>query len=208
VLSAVVFVIGIDLIDVAGMRHVFAERRSEFWVATITAAMVVLVGVGEGILLAIVLSLIDHTRRGYRPRNVVVVPTSAGPWRVQPLSSAAQAAPGLLIYRFTHSMYYANCEQLTRELTVLAGRADPPLKWLCIDAAAIDDVDFTAAETLRSLIGLLERRGIKLVVAQVLQDATEGRSHFRELFDEDAFFETLDAVLHAYTTAQESPARA
>ena len=105
-------------------------------------------------------------------------------------------------------MYYANCEQLTRELTVLAGRADPPLKWLCIDAAAIDDVDFTAAETLRSLIGLLEQRGIKLVVAQVLQDATEGRSHFRELFDEDAFFETLDAVLRAYTTAQESTARA
>ncbi len=71
VLSAVVFLVGIDLIDLQGMRRIFAERRSEFWVALITAVMVVLVGVEPGILLAISLSLIDHTRRGYRPKNVV-----------------------------------------------------------------------------------------------------------------------------------------
>jgi sulfate permease, SulP family len=204
VLSAVVFLIGIDLIDVAGMRRIYAERRSEFWVATTTAAMVVLVGVGEGILLAIVLSLIDHTRRGYRPRNVVVVPAAAGPWRVQPLATAAQAAPGLLIYRFTHSMYYANCEQLTRELTDLVRRANPPLSWFCIDAAAVDDVDFSAAETLRSLVGLLQSHGVKLVVAQVLDDvASEGRSHFKALFGEGAFFDSLDEVLRAYVTDQQ-----
>src|SRR5215831_9616023 len=71
VLSAVVFLVGIDLIDVEGMRRMYVQRRSEFWVALLTALMVVSVGVEEGILLAIVLSLIDHTRRGYRPKNVV-----------------------------------------------------------------------------------------------------------------------------------------
>ena len=73
VLSAIVFLIGVDLIDLAGMRKVFAERRSEFWVALITASMVVGVGVEQGILLAIVLSLVDHTRHGYRPKNAVLV---------------------------------------------------------------------------------------------------------------------------------------
>ena len=70
-LSAIVFLIGIGLIDIAGMRKIFTERRSEFWVALITALTVVIVGVEEGILLAIALSLIDHTRHGYRPKKAV-----------------------------------------------------------------------------------------------------------------------------------------
>src|SRR5210317_305976 len=54
VLSAVVFLIGVDLIDIQGLRRVFAQRQSEFWVALITALTVVLVGVEQGIILAIV----------------------------------------------------------------------------------------------------------------------------------------------------------
>ena len=67
VLSAVVFLIGMDLIDLKGMRNIFQERRSEFWVALITALMVVFVGIEQGIILAITLSLIDHTRHGRAP---------------------------------------------------------------------------------------------------------------------------------------------
>jgi MFS superfamily sulfate permease-like transporter len=101
VLSAIVFLIGIDLTDIKGMRSIFDQRRSEFWVALITTLMVVFAGVEQGILLAIVMSLIDHTRRGYRPKNAVLVPAELGVWRAQPLSTGAQAKPGLLIYRFT-----------------------------------------------------------------------------------------------------------
>jgi MFS superfamily sulfate permease-like transporter len=108
-LSAIVFLIGIDLIDIKGMRGIFAQRRSEFWVALITALVVVLVGVEQGIILAIVLSLIDHTRRGYRPKNVVLMPAVSGVWHARPVATGDQALPGLIIYRFTHSMYYANC---------------------------------------------------------------------------------------------------
>jgi SulP family sulfate permease len=199
VLSAVVFLIGIDLIDIAGMRRIFAERRSEFWVAVITALMVVFVGVEQGILLAIVLSLIDHTRRGYRPKNVVLVPGKSGVWQAQPVATGAQAAPGLVIYRFTHSMYYANSQQLAEELADLASRAGPPLRWLCIDASAVDDVDFTAAETLRSMFGLLRDKGVRLVVAQVLADVRErSRYELKQLFGDDAFYNTLQDVVADY----------
>src|SRR5262249_51185565 len=50
VLSAIVFLIGLDLVDLAGMRGILRQRRSEFWVALITAVMVVVVGVEYGIL--------------------------------------------------------------------------------------------------------------------------------------------------------------
>ena len=199
VLSAVVFLIGLDLIDLKGMRKIFSQRRSEFWVALITALMVVIVGVEQGILLAIVLSLIDHTRRGYRPKNALLVPAESGVWRAQPVATKAQAIPGLLIYRFTHSMYYANSQQLSEEILDLVNSAEPPLRWLCIDASAVDDVDYTAAETLRSLFGILKEKGIRLVVAQVLDDVkAESRYHLSQLFGEDAFYDTLEGLMKAY----------
>jgi MFS superfamily sulfate permease-like transporter len=198
-----VFLIGIDLIDVKGMKTIYDQRRSEFWVALITAAMVVFVGVEQGIILAIVLSLIDHTRRGYRPKNVLLKPTESGVWRPQTVSSMTQAAPGLLIYRFTHSMYYANAELLSEQVTELANEADPPLRWLCIDASAVDDVDYSAADTLRSLFGILQEKNIRLVVAQVMDDVREeSRYRLRELFGEDAFYDTLDDVMRDYQKQQ------
>lgn len=199
VLSAVVFLIGIDLIDIKGMQGIYDQRRSEFWVALITTLMVVFVGVEQGILLAIVLSLIDHTRHGYRPKNVVLVPAESGVWRAQPVATRAQALAGLLIYRFNHSMYYANAEQLSEEIADLVNSARPPLRWLCIDASAVDDVDYSAAETLRSLFVTLKEKGVRLVVAQVLDDVkAESRYRLRELFGEDAFYGRLEDVLQDY----------
>jgi SulP family sulfate permease len=199
VLSAVVFLIGVGLIDLEGMRKIFAQRKSEFWVALITTLMVVFVGVEQGILLAIVLSLIDHTRRGYRPKNAVLVPAESGVWHAQPVATSAQAAPGLLMYRFTHSMYYANSQQLSVEITDLVNSAEPSLRWFCIDASAVDNVDYSAAETIRSIYGILKEKGIRLVVAQVLDDVkTESRYELRELFGEDAYYDSLEDVVKAY----------
>ncbi|MGB5292100.1 MAG: SulP family inorganic anion transporter, partial [Lysobacterales bacterium] len=199
VLCAVVFLIGVDLIDIAGMRKIFAERRSEFWVAFLTMLTVIFVGVEQGILLAIVLSLVDHTRHGYRPKNVLLKPTGEGAWKARPMTTAAQAEPGLVVYRFTHSMYYANSQQLSEEVTRLVQDADPPVKWFCFDVSAVDDVDFSAAETLRSLYATLQEHGIRMVVAEVQEDVREGsRYMLRELIGKDAFYETLDDVRADY----------
>ena len=199
VLSAVVFLIGVDLVDLAGMRRICAQRRSEFWVALFTAVTVVVVGVEQGIILAIVLSLLDHVRRGYRPKNAVVVPATTGGWRALPVTKATQAEPGLMIYRFTHSMYYANAEQLSTQILELVKSAQPRLEWLCIDGSAVDDVDFSAAETLRSLHAVLKEHGVRLVFAQVMDDVkAESRDDVVTLTGEGGVFETLDAVLDAF----------
>ena len=204
VLSAVVFLIGVDLVDVAGMRTIHAQRPSEFWVALITTLTVVVVGVEQGIILAMLLSLLDHVRRGYRPRNATVVRAETGGWRALPVEHAAQVEPGLMIYRFTHSMYYANAEQLSEQVLDLVKNADPPLIWLCIDGSAVDDVDFSAAETLRSLYGVLKEQGVRLVFAQVMDDVkAESRYDLRSLVGDDAFFATLDDVVQAYRQRQQ-----
>ncbi len=66
-LAAVVFLIAIELIDIKGMRRILACRRHEFAIALLTSAAVVVLGVEEGIVLAVVASMIDHLRHSYRP---------------------------------------------------------------------------------------------------------------------------------------------
>ncbi len=67
VLSAVVFMIGIEMIDVKGMRRIFFERPWEFWVAVITSLIVVFLGVGQGIIIAMFLSLVAHRNENTHP---------------------------------------------------------------------------------------------------------------------------------------------
>jgi high affinity sulfate transporter 1 len=199
VLSTVVFLIGIDLIDVKGMHSIFVQRRSEFWVALFTMLMVVCIGVEQGILFAIVLSLIVHTRRGYHPKNAVLVPTESGVWRPQPVLSKAQALKGLMLYRFTHSIYYANAQSFSEEITYLANNAEPPLRWFCIDASAIDDIDYTAAETLRSVYAILKEKKIRLVFAHVLNNVKEeNHNELLQLLGKEAFYNSLHDVVKTY----------
>ena len=198
-LSAVVFLIGVGLIDVAGMRKIFAQRRSEFWVALITALTVVVVGVEQGILFAIALSLIEHTRHGYRPKNMVLVSDGSGGRLPKPVTTGAQALPGLIIYRFSHSLYYANCPQFADEVLQLANQAEPPVRWLCLDLSAVDDVDYSAAETLRSVQASLKAKGIRLVIAEVMEDLkAQSRYHLTDAFGEDAFYDHLKDVVKQY----------
>jgi MFS superfamily sulfate permease-like transporter len=182
------------------MKRIYAERPWEFWVALITAAVVVLVGVEQSILLAIVMSLVVHTRHGYRVNNLVIVPDETLGWRQQKVSAPEQAMPGLMIYRFTHNMYYANSQVLNEEVVELAREANPPLSWFCIDAAAVNDVDFTAAEILRALHGILAGQGIRLVLCDVVDEvrAEFDRSKLTDLVGREAFFQTPVAVMIAY----------
>jgi MFS superfamily sulfate permease-like transporter len=201
VLSAVVFIICMGLIDLKGMRRIYCARPWEFWVAFITAAAVVLMGVEQGILIAMFLSLLSHTRHGYRPKNSLIVSAPSGAWKAQPVDTLAQILPGLMIYRFSHGMYYANSELLSEQVTMLVKEARPALAWFCIEATAIDDIDFSAAETLRSLHANLKERGIRLVFAEVSDDAKRDldRSELTALIGADGFFSSATEAVTAFS---------
>lgn len=72
VLAGIVFLIGLGLVDVAGLRRIYQRRFSEFVVACLTGFIVFAVGVGQGIILAIVLSILEIIRRAYGPADFVV----------------------------------------------------------------------------------------------------------------------------------------
>ncbi len=205
VLSAVVFLIGVELMDVRELRRILRERPWEFWVAFITLIVVVFWGVEQGIILAVFLSLLAHTRHGYRPKNAVLVTNEEGQWSPRPVSSSAQILPGLLIYRFTHSMYYANADLLSRQILELAEESRPPLSWLCVECTAVDDVDFTAAEVLLSLARILEGRGTRLVLTGMSADvkAELDRSGVTGGSGPASSYPSLKDVVSAYSRERE-----
>jgi len=203
VLSSIVFLVGLELVDIRGMKQILHERPWEFWVAVITAAAVVFVGVEQSIVLAIVLSLVVHTRHGYRPHNMLLDHDDTLGWIEKPVRSRVQAVPGLMIYRFMHSMYYANTQTLTAEAIDLAKAAVPPIKWFCIDASVVNDVDFTAAGTLRILHRMMSEMGIRIVFFEVIDEIRQefDRSGLTALYGEDAFFPTLKSLVKSYVKA-------
>jgi len=200
VLASVVFLIGKELIDVKGMRQIFVERPAEFWVALITAGVVFFVGVEQGILIAILLSLVAHTRHGYRPQNDVLSMDAGGNRSPVPITTHAQLLPGLMVYRFNHSMYYANTDLFSKEVHELITEAQPPLSWFCLDAIAVDDVDFSAAATLRETCALLKQRGIRFVLLAVEENVRVelDRSGITDLIGKDSFFNRLYDLESAY----------
>src|SRR5215469_10208153 len=81
VLAAIVFLVGLKLIDHRGLAAIRRVATGEFLLALITAGTVVIFGVEQGIILAVVLSLLMHVRHSYRPHFGVVVRDERDHWR-------------------------------------------------------------------------------------------------------------------------------
>ncbi len=202
-LAAIVFLIAAGLIDVAGMRRILACRRLEFAIALLAAAAVVVLGVEEGIALAVVASIIDHVRHTYHPFNSVLVKSPAGHWQPAPVLPGARTEPGLVIYRFGTSLYYANASRLIDDITALAAQGSP-LRWMVLDCAAIGDVDYTAAAVFTRIIEHLRKRHIRLAVSSVLGPVREqlDRYGISAVLGPGAYYETPGEALEAFHAAE------
>jgi sulfate permease, SulP family len=153
-LAAVVLRIAVGLIDVSTLRRVAMVRMDEFVVAMLTAATVVVLGVEQGIILAVAASLVIHVRRDYDPLDAVLVRHPDGTWDPTVVHPGAQTEPGLIIYRFGAGLFYANSGRFAHEVRHLVQAAPDPVRCVVIDAAALSDVDYTAG----AILGVLESR--------------------------------------------------
>jgi SulP family sulfate permease len=201
VLAAVVFLIGIRLIDVSGMTDIYRLRRTEFAVAAIAAAVVVVVGVEQGILLAMVLSIVEHISHSYRPSDRLVTTGPDGTRRLQPLESRAQMLPGLAVYRFGSGVYYANAARFTEEIMALASEADPALRWLGLTGSAIADIDYSAADSMRQVHAELAAQGVTLVLCDMTDDVRAELDAYglTDLIGAERIFEDVAALAEAYS---------
>ena len=199
VLASIVFTIAINMIDVTGLRAIRRESPGEFYLAVFTAAAVVAIGVEWGILMAIALSLVGHVRHSYRPHTGVLVPDTAERWALAPVIPGVQTAPGLIIYRFGADLFYANDNRFVDEVRGLVARASHPVRWFIVDAGAITDMDYSAAQSIRDLLKELEQEGVGVIFARVtpyLQSDMD-RHGISDALGKTRIFTTLHEAINA-----------
>jgi MFS superfamily sulfate permease-like transporter len=206
VLGAVVFTIALRLIDLRALQAIRRESPGEFTLAVTTAFVVVFLGVEQGILLAMCLSLFRIVGHSYRPHTAVLEQTRAGIWRLNPVAPGAITEPGLIIYRFGAPLFYANANRFSEEVRMLAASAPTRLRWLMVDAGAITNVDFTAARVVREVLQDLSAQGTGFLLAHVQSDLKPDldRHHLTEAIGPSHIFDTLHEALAAHRTS--SPA--
>ncbi|MGE3288583.1 MAG: SulP family inorganic anion transporter [Pseudonocardia sp.] len=198
-LAAVVLLIGVELVDAAGLRRLWAVRRSEWVLALVTALAVILFGVQTGMAMAVALSIADHLRHSYHPHSSVLRKSPAGHWHSEPVAPGLRTVDGLIVYRFGSGLYFANASRFAADVALLIN-GGPPVRWFCLDAAAIGDVDYSAGEVLDRVRERLERREIRLVLSSVVpavRDQLE-RYGFVDRLGADRLFDTSGEVLEAY----------
>jgi high affinity sulfate transporter 1 len=201
VLAGIVFTIAIGLIDVKSLYAIRRESPGELTLALVTAIAVVVIGVEDGILLAVALSLLRHVRHSYHPHTMMLAPTAAtgGRWAPVPATPGTETAPGLIVYRFGADLFFANDHFFIDDVRHLLDRAPTPVRWFIVDAGAITDLDYSAARTLAEFCEGLKQRGISVLFARVDQylRSDMDRHGITAVLGETHLFETLHAALVA-----------
>ena len=204
-LGAMVFVIAVRLIDLRGLRAIGKESSGEMGLAVFTAAVVVFVGVEQGIVLAMVLSLLRVVSHSYHPHTAVLVQDGNGIWKLTPAICGANTEPGVVIYRFGAALFYANAGFFAEQVRNLVEPPEHPnpdwkrVSWLILDAGAITHVDYTAAHMLLELQQELKKEGVGFVLAHVQSDLKPDldRHHLTDAIGASHIFDTLREALAA-----------
>ena len=199
VLASIVFTIAFGMIDVRGLRDIRRESPGEFYLAVVTAAAVVAIGVEQGILLAIALSLFRHVRHSYSPHTMMLAPDATGRWVPVPATPGKETEPGLIVYRFGSDLFYANANRFADEVRALVECAPTPVRWFIVDAGAITDIDYSAAQSIRDLLDDLARQQVGMVFARVSPylRSDMDRHHITAAIGETRIFTTLHEAIAA-----------
>jgi MFS superfamily sulfate permease-like transporter len=200
VLAAIVFLIGVDLIDIKGLRGVLKGYRIEFYIAIGTAVIVFAVGVEQGIIAAIVLSLLDVVRRQYKPSNFVVGVSKEGEPTYTTAAPGTESLPGLIVFKYDADLFYANANRFVDDVEALVDQAPSKVRWVILDAGSVDSLDFSAGIAFSGLLDYLDARSITFAVARMDSSLETSLTHSGALTripPENVFGNLIDAV-HAF----------
>ncbi len=210
VLAAVVFLIGVSLVDIVGLKRIWAVRRSESVIAAITAIVVITVGVEQGIILAIILSVLELVRRAYSPKDFLIGVDQDGEATYSAAEPGAESLPGLLFFRFDAQMFYANASHFVDDVQELIAAAPHEVRWLIIDCSALTDVDYSAGRQLAGLIKSVHSRGIVFALAKVDPELRRTLEIYGTLddFDNEHIYLSVHEAAEAFQAdASASPSR-
>ena len=166
-LGATLVFIATKLFRVRELRTILRFDRLEFALAAASLAVVALVGIEQGVLLAVILSLADRTRRSARPRDTLLGrEPGTDHWIPVDIGRPTEQVPGVLVYLVYASLWYGNADYLRLRVCDLVDAAPDPVHAVILNATGMSDIDYTGLQTLRALVDELEQRGVAVGIAR------------------------------------------
>ena len=201
-LAAVVIVAAIQLVDLSTLRRLAHARPTSLVLSVAATLGVVFLGVLEGVIVAVGLSILFFFRRHWWPEEGQLgrVPGLRG-WHSVERFPEAEMVPGVVLYRFEAPLFFANATVFGERVRELVRHADPRPHHVVLQCEAITDIDVTAADALAALDRELADQGIQLVFVEL-------RDRLRELLaaydlhgdvDEGPFYRSVKEALEAVT---------
>jgi sulfate permease, SulP family len=166
-LAATLVFIATKLFRVGELRTILRFDRLEFALAAVALLAVALVGIEQGVAVAIVLSLADRTRRTARPQDTVLGrEPGTDHWIPADIGRPTEQVPGILVYLVYAPLWYGNADYFRLRIRHLVDTAPGPVLAVIVDANGISDIDFTGLQALRGLTAELRQRGVSIEIAR------------------------------------------
>jgi len=208
-LAAVVVAYSVDLIKPAEFREIGRVRRIEFRWALIAFAGVVLLGTLQGILVAVIASLLGLAQQAYNP-PIYALGRKRGTQVFRARSAEHpddETWPGLLILRVEGRLFFANAQRVADRMRPLIEQARPSV--VLLDCSAVSDIEYSA---LKMLIEGEERQreaGIVLWLAALNPEplAVVQRSTLGQTLGRERMFFNVQAAVDRFEQSQASNQR-
>jgi len=195
-LAAVVITAALSLVNVGALRQYARVRKSALALSLVATAGVIVLGVLEGIVLAVLLAILLVFKRSWWPQGAVLGRLDGvDGWHSLSRHPEAHEIPGIVIYRWEAPLFFANAGSLRQQVRRVVRERRPT--WVVLQCEAVTDVDVTAAEMLEKLDKELNAAGIHMAFAE-LRDRLHDlilRYGLFETLDRDHFYASLDAAL-------------
>lgn len=200
-LGAVVIVAATALVDVDGMVRMWRMSSVEFGLAIAAFLGVALVGVLQGILVAIGLSFVAVVAQAWQPYRTELVRTADRPgFHDVERHPDGLRIPGLVLVRFDAPLFFANGEIFDEYVRSVVAEAPTPVEWVVVAAEPITGLDTTAVDELVDLDTYLAGKGIHLAFAEMKGPIKDRLIRFGvgDRFDATHFYPTIESAVEAF----------
>ena len=165
-LAATIIVAVLSLVDFSILRKTWAYSRADFFAVAGTILLTLGFGVETGVSAGVILSIFLHLYKTSRPHvaEVGLVPGTQHFRNV--LRHRVETDDRLLTLRVDESLYFVNArflEDLVQERLAAGG----PLRHVVLMCSAVNEIDFSALESLESINRRLTEAGIGLHLSEV-----------------------------------------
>ncbi|MCW5515480.1 SulP family inorganic anion transporter [Muriicola sp. Z0-33] len=209
VLAAIIMVAVFGLIDFKYPVTLFKHRRDEFFVLLVTFMTTLGIGIKEGILLGVLISLLLLVYRTSRPHIAVLgrIRNTNYFKNVARFPQDTETFKEFLILRFDAQLYFGNREYFKKELLKQIRGREQDLRYVILNAEAINYIDSSAVHMLRQIINELKNREIKFLVSGAIgpiRDIFYTSGLIEDIGKENLFVKTTEAFEHCKTLSQKS----